>query len=159
MCRRSSETLGVLTPETWRPGAAAETLQIGAAAKPRVWLRVEPVHAADQTRRVPRCGIPWRCSALAAGPIRWAPRTVAAQPNPALAYGMAQRMPPLADLHAFALLSETGGLTRLAAQLNVSQPAASKRLRALEEWVGQALVRRRANRIVLTPVGAEYAAA
>jgi DNA-binding transcriptional LysR family regulator len=72
---------------------------------------------------------------------------------------MAQRMPPLADLHAFALLSETGGLTRLAAQLNVSQPAASKRLRALEEWVGQALVRRRANRIVLTPVGAEYAAA
>jgi LysR family glycine cleavage system transcriptional activator len=72
---------------------------------------------------------------------------------------MARRMPPLADLHAFALLSETGGLTRLAAQLNVSQPAASKWIRALEERVGQALVQRLANRIVLTSAGAEYAAA
>lgn len=69
------------------------------------------------------------------------------------------RLPPLADLHAFALLGETRSLTRVAAMLNVTQPAASKRIRALEEWLGVALVERRANRVALTAAGAEYAAA
>ncbi len=72
---------------------------------------------------------------------------------------MADRMPPLSDLLAFALVGETRSLTRAAARLNVTQPAISKRIRALEEWLGVSLVERRANRIVLTRVGADYAAA
>ncbi len=72
---------------------------------------------------------------------------------------MADRLPPLGDLHAFALVGETRSLTRAAARLNVSQPAISKRIRALEEWLGVPLVERRANRIALTRAGADYAAA
>lgn len=69
------------------------------------------------------------------------------------------RLPPLPDLHAFALLGETRSLTRVAAALNVTQPAAAKRIRALEAWLGLALVERGANRVALTPAGEEYAAA
>jgi LysR family glycine cleavage system transcriptional activator len=65
----------------------------------------------------------------------------------------------LADLQAFAHVGETRSLTRAAALLNVTQPAVSKRIRALEAWVGKPLVERRANRIALTEAGAAYAAA
>jgi LysR family glycine cleavage system transcriptional activator len=72
---------------------------------------------------------------------------------------MPTRLPPLADLQAFAHVGETRSLTRAAARLNVSQPAISKRIRALETWVGRPLLERRANRIALTEAGAAYAAA
>lgn len=72
---------------------------------------------------------------------------------------MSTRLPPLADLQAFAHVGETRSLTRAAALLNVTQPAVSKRIRALEAWVGKPLVERRANRIALTEAGAAYAAA
>lgn len=72
---------------------------------------------------------------------------------------MSTRLPPLADLQAFAHVGETRSLTRAAALLNVTQPAVSKRIRALEAWVGKPLVERRANRIALTEAGATYAAA
>lgn len=72
---------------------------------------------------------------------------------------MSSRLPPLADLQAFAHVGETRSLTRAAALLNVTQPAVSKRIRALEAWVGKPLVERRANRIALTDAGATYAAA
>ncbi|MBR0663237.1 LysR family transcriptional regulator [Roseomonas hellenica] len=65
----------------------------------------------------------------------------------------------MADLQAFAHVGETRSLTRAAALLNVTQPAVSKRIRALEAWVGKPLVERRANRIALTEAGAAYAAA
>ncbi len=72
---------------------------------------------------------------------------------------MADRLPPLGDLQAFAIVGETRSLTRAAERLNVTQPAVSKRIRALEEWLGQTLLERRANRILLTHAGAQYAAA
>lgn len=72
---------------------------------------------------------------------------------------MSKRLPPLGDLLAFVLVGETRSLTRAAALLNVTQPAVGKRIRALEAWVGKPLVERRANRIVLTEAGANYAAA
>jgi LysR family glycine cleavage system transcriptional activator len=72
---------------------------------------------------------------------------------------MTCRLPPLDDLHAFALVAETVSLTRAAARLNVSQPAISKRIQSLEARLGVALVDRRANRIVLTEAGARYASA
>ena len=71
---------------------------------------------------------------------------------------MLNRLPPLDDLRAFALVGETASLTQAAARLNVSQPAISKRIQALEAWLGVALVARKANRIVLTEVGERYAA-
>ncbi|MGX9961806.1 LysR family transcriptional regulator [Roseomonas sp. F4] len=70
---------------------------------------------------------------------------------------MLNRLPPLDDLRAFALVGETASLTQAAARLNVSQPAISKRIQALEAWLGVALVARKANRIVLTEVGERYA--
>jgi len=68
-------------------------------------------------------------------------------------------LPPLASLHAFVLVAETGSLAAAAARLNVTQPAVSKRIRLLEAHLGVALIRRGANRLRLTPEGESYAAA
>ena len=70
---------------------------------------------------------------------------------------MRDTLPPLAALHAFALVAETGSLTAAAARLNVTQPAVSRRLRELEATLGTALLRRGANAVVLTEAGARYA--
>jgi LysR family glycine cleavage system transcriptional activator len=70
---------------------------------------------------------------------------------------MRDTLPPLAALHAFALVAETGSLTAAAARLNVTQPAVSRRLRELEGTLGTALLRRGANAVVLTEAGARYA--
>ena len=72
---------------------------------------------------------------------------------------MRDTLPPLAALHAFALVAETGSLTAAAARLNVTQPAVSRRLRDLEAALGTALLRRGANAVVLTEAGARYAEA
>jgi LysR family glycine cleavage system transcriptional activator len=69
------------------------------------------------------------------------------------------RLPPLAALHAFALVAETGSLAAAAARLNVTQPAISRRVRELEAALGVALLRRGANAVVTTEAGARYAAA
>src|SRR5512147_1743908 len=71
---------------------------------------------------------------------------------------MAQRLPSLDQLHALALLAETGSLTATAAMLNVTQPAVSRRLRELEASLGVALLRRGPNSVALTEAGAAYAA-
>jgi LysR family glycine cleavage system transcriptional activator len=70
---------------------------------------------------------------------------------------MRDALPPLAALHAFALVAETGSLTAAAARLNVTQPAISRRLRELEATLGTALLRRGANAVVLTEAGTRYA--
>jgi LysR family glycine cleavage system transcriptional activator len=70
---------------------------------------------------------------------------------------MRDTLPPLAALHAFALVAETGSLTAAAARLNVTQPAISRRLRELEATLGTALLRRGANAVVLTEAGTRYA--
>ena len=70
---------------------------------------------------------------------------------------MCDTLPPLAALHAFALVAETGSLTAAAARLNVTQPAVSRRLRELEATLGTALLRRGANAVVLTEAGTRYA--
>ncbi len=48
------------------------------------------------------------------------------------------------------ILLEEGNLSRAAARRNVTQPAFSRRIRALEEWAGVQLLDRRANRIRLS---------
>lgn len=72
---------------------------------------------------------------------------------------MATRLPPLAALHAFALVAETGSLSAAAARLNVTQPAVGKRIRALEAALGRRLLLRGANSATPTEDGARYAAA
>lgn len=49
------------------------------------------------------------------------------------------------------VLLEEKSLSRAAARRNVTQPAFSRRLRALEDWAGVKLLDRQANRVVLNP--------
>jgi LysR family glycine cleavage system transcriptional activator len=79
-------------------------------------------------------------------------------PKPMLGYAM-DRLPPLAALHAFTLVAETGSLAAAAARLNVTQPAISRRVRELEGALGVALLHRGANAAVPTEAGVRFAAA
>lgn len=69
------------------------------------------------------------------------------------------RLPPLAALHAFALVVEHGSLAAAAARLNVTQPAVSRRVRELEAALGVALLHRGANAARPTEAGERYATA
>lgn len=57
------------------------------------------------------------------------------------------------QLQHFAVLAETGSMRQASARLNLSQPALSKSIRALEEGLGVALFERLARGLRLTPVG------
>lgn len=59
-------------------------------------------------------------------------------------------------LRAFVAVSETGGFTRAARRLSLTQPAVSHQIRRLEEQVGQALIRRTTRRLTLTPDGEDF---
>ncbi|WIY53041.1 LysR family transcriptional regulator [Devosia sp. YIM 151766] len=59
-------------------------------------------------------------------------------------------------LSDFAALAKTGNFSRAAETRNVTQPAFSRRIRLLEEWIGQPLVDRRSHPIVLTPAGQAF---
>lgn len=59
----------------------------------------------------------------------------------------------LRQLQYFAVIAETGSVTRAAERLLVSQPSLSHQLRVLETAVGATLFERRARGVVLTPVG------
>ncbi|WP_261665012.1 LysR family transcriptional regulator [Deinococcus sp. Marseille-Q6407] len=57
------------------------------------------------------------------------------------------------QLVAFSVVAELGSVSRAAEQLNLSQPTVSSQLRALQEQLGEALYRRRAHGVELTPAG------
>ncbi|WP_424135224.1 LysR family transcriptional regulator [Roseomonas chloroacetimidivorans] len=59
----------------------------------------------------------------------------------------------LGQLEDFQALAETGNFSRAAALRNVTQPAFSRRIRALEDWAGAPLFDREAHPIALTPAG------
>ena len=59
----------------------------------------------------------------------------------------------LAQLEDFRALAETGNFSRAATLRHVTQPAFSRRIRSLEDWVGAPLFDRDAQPIVLTPAG------
>ncbi len=59
----------------------------------------------------------------------------------------------LAQLRTFVRIIDTGGITRAAEQVSLTQPAVSKQLRALEATMGAELVVRNGRRIVPTPAG------
>jgi DNA-binding transcriptional LysR family regulator len=61
-------------------------------------------------------------------------------------------------LEDFVTLARTGNFSRAASERCVTQPAFSRRIRALEEWLGVELVDRSTHQIALTPAGKRFAA-
>jgi LysR family transcriptional regulator, hypochlorite-specific transcription factor HypT len=59
-------------------------------------------------------------------------------------------------LEDFISLAEQANFSRAAEQRNVTQPAFSRRIRMLEDWVGTALVDRDTHQIALTPAGERF---
>jgi DNA-binding transcriptional LysR family regulator len=68
---------------------------------------------------------------------------------------MSTRLQP-DELAFFAALASTGSLSAAARELNISTPAVSKRLSAMEKRLGVGLVRRTTRRMSLTPEGELY---
>lgn len=67
-------------------------------------------------------------------------------------------LPPLSALRAFTAFAQTGSFARAGEALNVSHPAISQQIRALEDRLGTALVRRDGRGTALTPEGQRLAA-
>jgi DNA-binding transcriptional LysR family regulator len=67
--------------------------------------------------------------------------------------GRTIRSPDIAELRAFCLASDLGSLGRAAVALHTSQPAVSKRLRALEAIAGAELLERSPSGVRLTEAG------
>jgi DNA-binding transcriptional LysR family regulator len=59
-------------------------------------------------------------------------------------------------LEDFVALAETGNFSRAAENRNVTQPAFSRRVRALEDWIGTPLFDRTANGVALTAAGQQF---
>lgn len=62
----------------------------------------------------------------------------------------------LDDLEAFIAVAELGGFGTAAEQMNLSQPALSRRVLKLEETLGVALLERTTRRVDLTTVGRDF---
>lgn len=63
-------------------------------------------------------------------------------------------LPPLPALRAFVAVAETGGFSRAAERLNVTQTAVSHQIRQLEDWLGRKLFRRDTRSVAITDAGA-----
>ncbi|MDP6565176.1 MAG: transcriptional regulator GcvA [Alphaproteobacteria bacterium] len=68
----------------------------------------------------------------------------------------ARKLPPLNALRAFEAAGRLLSFTRAGAELHVTQAAISHQIKALEEWLGLPLFRRRGRAIVLTENGQSY---
>ncbi len=70
---------------------------------------------------------------------------------------MKRSLPPLNALRVFEVAARTGGFTRAAQELRISQGAVSRHVAALESFLGIALFQRNHRQIKLTPEGHVYA--
>jgi len=61
-------------------------------------------------------------------------------------------------LEDFLAVIEAGGFSRAAETRNVTQPALSRRIKALEDWVGTPLFFRTTHKVLLTPAGVAFRA-
>lgn len=59
-------------------------------------------------------------------------------------------------LEDFLAIAEEGGFSRASERRHVTQPALSRRIRSLEEWLGTALFERSTHTITLTPAGESF---
>ncbi|WP_448208548.1 LysR family transcriptional regulator [Azospirillum sp. sgz302134] len=62
----------------------------------------------------------------------------------------------IAWLEDFLAVLECGGFSRAAERRNITQPALSRRVRALEQWVGTPLLDRSTHAVTLTPAGTRF---
>ena len=69
---------------------------------------------------------------------------------------MKRRLPPLTALRAFEAAGRCLSFTKAAEELSVTQAAVSHQIRALEEWFGRPLFRRRNRQVFLTELGQAY---
>jgi len=67
-----------------------------------------------------------------------------------------RKLPPLSALRAFEAAARQLSFTRAGQELHITQAAISHQVKALEEWLGLALFRRRGRAIVLTENGQNY---
>src|SRR5689334_12131142 len=61
-------------------------------------------------------------------------------------------------LEDFLAILECGGFSRAAERRNITQPALSRRVRALEHWIGTPLLDRGSHAVTLTAAGARFRA-
>jgi DNA-binding transcriptional LysR family regulator len=59
-------------------------------------------------------------------------------------------------LEDFVAVVEEGGFSRAAERRHVTQPALSRRIRALEDWLGTPLFERATHKLSLTPAGESF---
>jgi LysR family transcriptional regulator, hypochlorite-specific transcription factor HypT len=59
-------------------------------------------------------------------------------------------------LEDFLAVAEEGGFSRAADRRHVTQPALSRRIKSLEEWLGTALFERSTHTVTLTPAGESF---
>ena len=71
-------------------------------------------------------------------------------------HASARRLPSLNMLRAFEAAARLRSVTRAAQELSVTQSAVSHQIKALEAWLGAALVTREGRQLALTPEGAAY---
>ena len=69
---------------------------------------------------------------------------------------MARRLPPLNAMRAFEAAARHLSFTHAAGELHVTPAAVSHQVKALEEWLGLPLFRRRNREVVLTEAGLTY---
>src|SRR5271165_1443331 len=59
-------------------------------------------------------------------------------------------------LEDFLAIAEDGGFSRAAERRHVTQPALSRRIKALEDWLGTPLFERSSHTLTLTPAGTTF---
>lgn len=69
-----------------------------------------------------------------------------------------ESLPPLDGLNALIAAAETGSFTAAAEALNITHGSVSRRIAALETWLGTALFERHGRGVRLTPAGQRFAA-
>ncbi len=66
------------------------------------------------------------------------------------------RLPPLKAVHYFESAARLQSFTKAAQELNVTHSAISHQIKALEDWLGQALFERRSRQVRLTDAGQRF---
>src|ERR1700712_5323931 len=76
-----------------------------------------------------------------------------AQFNPETIEAQMRRLPPLTAIEAFVQVARTGSIKAASQELALSPPALSRRIQALERFIGRPLFERRHQAVVLNADG------
>jgi LysR family transcriptional regulator, glycine cleavage system transcriptional activator len=67
-----------------------------------------------------------------------------------------RHLPPTSALHTLVTVAHTGGFSRAAHELDLTQSAVSRQIATLEDWLGEPLFDRRGRRVALNARGRAY---